>query len=38
MKIRHLKLENFKGIQRPFQIDFSDEFGQIRDLTIIVRP
>lgn len=37
MKLSHLRIQNFKGIAN-LDIDFTDELGRIRDLTLLVGP
>jgi predicted ATP-dependent endonuclease of OLD family len=37
MKIRHLTINNFKGIDN-LTIDFCDQFGQVRPVTVISGP
>lgn len=37
MKLRELKVQNFKGIRQQ-SIDFTDDLGRVNDLTLIVGP
>jgi predicted ATPase len=37
MKLNHIKIENFRAI-KSFEYDFTDDFGNVRDVTLIVGP